>query len=121
MNTEKLLEEKFPFLTTVSYMKIDYIGIIQHVDNTVVSIYVLDSKFTQDKKIRFLQLGEIWWWESNRSIPINLFLRDRFKEFKSSLKTFSKKEAEILSGPVLNITDLINKKLKKRTIPLIKV
>lgn len=118
--THKLLQEKFPFLTIVSYLNTEYIGIMQNSDNSFVSIYILDANFTQQMKKEFLQCGETWWWESNRSIPINLFLRERFKQFKSCLRTFAKKETVIIEGPSINMMDLINRRLKKRTIQLVK-
>ena len=93
---------------------------MQNSDNTFVSLYVLDSNFTNEMKKEFLRCGEIWWWESNRNVPINLFLRDQFKIFKSCLKTFARKEVVIIEGPSINLTDLINRKLKRRTIQLVK-
>ena len=95
--THKLLQEKFPFLTIVSYLNTEYIGIMQNSDSSFVSIYILDANFTQQMKKEFLQCGETWWWESNRSIPINLFIRDRFKIFKPWLRIFAKKETVKLS------------------------
>jgi hypothetical protein len=118
--THKILQEKFPFLTIVNYLNTQYIGIMQNADSNFVSIYVLDQSFTQEMKKEFLQCGETWWWESNRSIPINLFLRERFKKFKPWLKTFAKKEANVIEGPSINMMDLINRRLKKRTIQLVK-
>jgi hypothetical protein len=118
--TRKLLQEKFPFLTIVSYLGIEHIGIMQNSDNSFISIYVLDANSPQEMKKEFLQCGETWWWESNRTIPINLFLRDRFKPFKPWLKTFARKETNIVVGPSINMMDLINRRLKKRTIQLVK-
>jgi len=118
--THKLLQEKFPFLTIITYLNTEYIGIMQNSDAQFVSVYVLDPSFTQDMKREFLLCGETWWWESNRTIPINLFLRDRFKPFKPWLKTFARKETTIIEGPSVNVMDLINRKLKRRTIQLVK-
>lgn len=118
--TLKILQEKFPFLTTVTYINQQYIGIIQNSDNHFVSMYVLDPTFTTEMKMDFLKYGEIWWWESNRKIPINLFLSKEFSRFKPYLKTFAKKETTLVEGPVVNLLDLINRKLKKRTIQLVR-
>ena len=119
-DTHKLLQEKFPFLTIVTYLNNEYIGIMQNSDAQFISIYVLDAVFTSEHKREFLLCGETWWWESNRTIPINLFLRERFKPFKPCLKTFAKIETTIIEGPTVNMMDLMNKKLKRRTIQLIK-
>ena len=118
--THKLLQEKFPFLTIVSYLNQEYIGIMQNGDSQFVSMYILEPTCTQEEKQRFLLCGETWWWESNRTIPINLFLKDKFKPFSRYLKTFAKKDVKIIEGPTINLMDLINKKLKRRTIHLVK-
>jgi len=118
--TLKLLQEKFPFLTIVTYLNTEYIGIMQNSDAQFISVYVLDPSFTHESKKEFLLCGETWWWESNRTIPINLFLRERFKPFKKCLKTFARKETTVVEGPIINVMDLINKKLKRRTIQLVK-
>ena len=118
--THKLLQEKFPFLTIVSYLNQEYIGIMQNGDSQFVSMYILEPTCTQEEKQRFLFCGETWWWESNRTIPINLFLKDKFKPYSRYLKTFAKKDVKIIEGPTINLMDLINKKLKRRTIHLVK-
>ena len=118
--THKLLQEKFPFLTIVNYLNTEFIGIVQNADQNFISIYILDVNVSQAMKKEFLSCGDIWWWESNRTVPINLFLRDKFKKFKPWLRTFARKETQIIEGPSLNIMDLLNRKLKKRTIQLVK-
>jgi len=119
--THKLLQEKFPFLTILTYLNTEYIGIIQNSDSQFVSLYILEPTLPNAVKREFLLCGETWWWESNRTIPINLFLREKFKPFKQYLKTFAKKEVNIVEGPSINVMDLINKKLKRRTIQLVKI
>lgn len=118
--THKLLQEKFPFLTIVNYLNTEFIGIVQNADQNFISIYILDVNVSQAMKKEFLSCGDVWWWESNRTVPINLFLRDKFKKFKPWLRTFARKETQIIEGPSLNIMDLLNRKLKKRTIQLVK-
>lgn len=118
--TYKILQERFPFLTIVKYLKNNYIGIVQNADHLFISMYVLDESFTTEMKRNFLECGEIYWWESNRSIPINLFLQSQFKPFKPYLRVFSKKEAEVIQGPVINLRDMMTKRIKRRTITLVR-
>jgi hypothetical protein len=80
----------------------------------------MDESFTTEMKREFLECGEIYWWESNRSIPINLFLQDQFKRFKPNLRMFSMKEAEVLQGPVVNLKEMMNKRIKRKTITLVR-
>jgi len=115
-----LLQEKFPFLTIIRHFGVDYVGIIQNADNIFVSIYIIEPSFTKEMKVDFIECGEIWWWESNRSIPINMFLHDRFKPYKPYLKTFSRKDTEIRQGPIVNLKEMMNKRVKRRTIQLVR-
>ena len=119
-NSYKLIQEKFPFLTIVSHLGKEHLGIVQNADNMFVSIYVMDISFTAEMKRDFLECGDTWWWESNRTIPINMFLRDRFKPYRQHLKTFARKDTVIIQGPVVNLKDLMNKRVKRRTIQLVR-
>lgn len=119
-NYHKILQERFPFLTIVRYLKTEYIGIVQNADHLFINIYILDENFNTEMKKEFLECGEIYWWESNRSIPINLFLPEQFKKFRHCLKVFSTKEAEVVQGPVVNLRDMMDRRIKRRTITLIR-
>jgi hypothetical protein len=119
-DTKQVLQEKFPFLTIISHLDKEYLGIVQHADNAFVHMYVMDNTFNDWMKREFLGCGDTWWWESNRQIPINMFVRDRFYVFKPYLRIFSMKETEILQGPVVNLKELMNKRVKRRTIQLVK-
>ena len=118
--THKLLQEKFPFLTIINHLNKEYLGIVQHADNLFVNIYIMDISFTADMKRDFLDCGETWWWESNRTIPINMFLKKRFSPYKKYLKTFAKKDTIIVQGPIVNLKDMINRRIKRRLIQLVR-
>jgi len=120
MDNNQDLCTHFPFLTVISYLKIEYVGIIQNADNNFISMYVLTQNYTDEMKQEFIECGEDWWWESNRTIPINLFLKTRFAKFKPFLRVFARKECNIISGPVVNLTDMSSKRIKRRTIILVK-
>lgn len=121
MNDEfGILQERFPFLTIIRYLQSEYIGIVQNADHLFISIYVLDESFTTDMKREFLECGEVYWWESNRMIPINLFLQDQFRKFKPYLRMFSRKEAEVVQGPIVNLREMMNKRIKRKTITLVR-
>lgn len=114
------LKEKFPFLTYGTYLGKNYIGIVQNSDNQIISIYVYNEIGDENLRKIFLKCGEIWWWESNRQIPINIFLKKPFNVFRPFLKTFIRKEFEIIFGPVVSLQEIINKRSKRRTIQLVK-
>lgn len=114
------LREKFPFLTYARYLDTEYLGIIQNIDNLFASMYIYNYLPTEQSKKLFLEYGETWWWESNRQLPINVFLKDKFKPFRLILKTFIKKEFEIIWGPSVSLQDIMTKRIKKRQITLVK-
>jgi hypothetical protein len=116
----KKLTDKYPFITLCSYANVEYIGIIQNHDVLVTTIYDFGSLHTADQKKRFLELGETWWWESNRSIPINIFLRNDWETFKFSLRTFVNKDLTILHGPVCSLNDITKRKSKRKSITLVR-
>lgn len=116
----KKLSENHPFITVCSYANQDYVGIVQNRDETVTTIYDYGSIVDGEAKTKFLELGDIWWWESNRLIPINLFLKDEWAPFKPFLRTFTNKSLVILHGPVCSMNELHKRRSKRRSITLVK-
>lgn len=114
------LLDKFPFLTLVAYGGKEYVGIIQNMDNTLASMYNFENiKDVVDKK-EFLEIGEEWWWGTNRMIPINIIFKTNFEKFKSCLLTFSIKDFEVLHGPTISLNNIIQKRVKRRNIQLVR-
>lgn len=122
MNDEffKKLSDNHPFITICSYSNQDYVGIIQNRDDTVTTMYDYGAITQAELRTKFLELGEIWWWESNRSIPINIFLKDEWGIFKPFVKTFNNKGLLIIHGPVVSMSDFSKKRSKRRSITLVK-
>ena len=95
MDVEENFLEKFPFLSVLELgTNGEVIGIIQNQTQTVTSVYVYE-KIAESDKTEFLALADEWWWESNRIIPINLVLGNRFHKFQYALKTFNSKNAKV--------------------------
>ena len=112
--------EKFPFLSYGSLQGQNYLGIIQNSDSQLLSMYVLDEMMDQKLRIAFLHLGESWWWESNRQIPINIFHKDRFRPFRPFLKHFSRKDFDLVSGPSVSLQETISRRVRKRQVTLLR-
>lgn len=120
MEDLKELSEKYPFITYLRYGGDEYIGIIQNSDETITTIYDFGALRTEDQKKKFLALGDQWWWESNRFIPINVFLKQDWSEFKFSIKTLNSKDVDIVVGPNINLKEIAAKRSKRRSITLIR-
>jgi len=83
-------------------------------------MYDFGSILEEELKRMFLELGEIWWWESNHTIPINIFLKSDWEIFKPYLKTFNNKNLEIISGQVTSLSDLTKNRKKRKSITLVR-
>ena len=114
------LTEKYPFITLCVYANLEYIGVVQNRDDIVTTIYDFGHVADQDSKRIFLELASTWWWESNRSIPINIFLRHDWEQFRYTLKTFVNKDLEILHGPACSLLDIVRRKGKRKSITLVR-
>ena len=120
MQDQKEIEENFPFFTMITSGGKDYFGIVQNQDNTVTSFYDYDKLGSPEENKQFISLAETWWWESNRQIPIDIFLFKEMQYFRGCLRTFNNKDVEIQFGPVTSIQNIVKKRIKRRTIQLVK-
>lgn len=114
------LADKYPFITLCVYANNEYVGIVQNKDEIVTTIYDFGSIQDIELKRKFIALANIWWWESNRTIPINIFLKTEWDPFKSYLRTFINKDLEIVHGPICSLTDIARKKSKRKSITLVR-
>jgi hypothetical protein len=119
-NIFQKLSEKYPFITLCVYADNEYVGIVQNRDDTITTIYDFGAIVRQEDKLEFLELASTWWWESNRSIPINIFLRQDWDKFRYTLRTFVNKDLEIVHGPACSLLDIARKKSKRKSITLVR-
>lgn len=115
----KNIEENFPFISVVAYGGNEYVGIISNQDQYVTCMYVYEMLKSQEHKQLLLNLGNIWWWESNRMIPINIFLRKEIEPLKYCLMSMNTKDVRISIGPTVNLNNLALKRIKKKSVQLI--
>jgi len=122
MNTDIFaqLAEKYPFITLCRYATTEYVGIIQNQDDVITTIYDFGAIHDVAVKRRFLELANVWWWESNRTVPINIFLKGDWNAFRPYLRTFTNKDLEILHGPICSLSEMSRKKSKRKSITLVR-
>ena len=120
MEEIKQLLDQYPYLTYLTYGGNDFVGIVQNADEQITTIYDFALLKTPEQKTRFLELGETWWWESNRIIPINVFLKSEWAEFKIVVKTMNSKDVEIKIGPQVSLKEMSQKRSKRRSITLVR-
>jgi hypothetical protein len=119
-NIIQQLTEKYPFMSLCVYANVEYVGIVQNRDDSITTIYDFGNIQDIDLKHMFLELANIWWWESNRSVPINIFLKGEWEPFRPYRRTFVNKDLEILCGPVCSLSDISRRKSKRRSITLVR-
>jgi hypothetical protein len=116
----KDIQENFPFLSVVTYGGNEYIGIIINQDDTVTSMYIYTDIRSEVEQSFFLELGDVWWWESNRMIPINIFLRKEIESFKYCIMTMNSKDVKVTIGPCVNLSNLTVKRIKRKSVQLVR-
>ena len=120
MEEIKELLEKYPFITYLVYGGNEYIGIVQNSDEIITTLYDFGALRNPQDKVLFLELGEMWWWESNRSIPINVFLKNDWAMFRACLRTMNSKDVEIKMGPYVSLKEMATKRSKRKSITLVR-
>lgn len=121
MISPSVFQVKYPFVSCVKSNDIEYVGIIINLDNFVTSIYDISVLRSDEERKIFLEMGEVWWWESNRRIPINIFLKKEMQVFKYAIKTFNSKDIELVFGPTVNLSEIAEKRIKRKLIQLVRI
>lgn len=116
------LRETYPFLTVATYGDEQYIGIVQNANACFTSMYVLGALGDNDV-VAILRAAEVWWWQSNRGIPINMFMNLAgwdFSRFDRCLLNFSTANLTIEAGPTVRLGDLPGNRTRRKRIKLTK-
>ena len=120
MRITENLQENFPFISVLTHADKEYVGIIINQDANVTSFYDYEAIEKESGKQHFLELGEAWWWESNRQIPINIFLRKEIKIYDYAIRNFTTKDVKVTLGPVTSLNNIIVKRIKRKSITLVR-
>jgi|TARA_B110000196_G_C21143894_1_gene665417 hypothetical protein len=116
----KDIETNFPYISVVTYGGNEYVGIISNQDAYITSMYIFSTLKTELEKEVFLEMGNTWWWESNRMIPINIFLRREMQSFSYAIMTMNSKDVKVTIGPCVNLNDLNFKRVKRKSVQLVR-
>jgi hypothetical protein len=114
------IKDKFPFISGLRCQTQEYIGIIQNSDDKIISFYDYEVIRSKEEKLLFLELGDVWWSESNRLLPINIFLQGQMQPFRYCMKTIVNKDVEIMFGSLTSLNNIMKKRIKKRQIQLLR-
>lgn len=114
------IRENFPFISVVHYGGVEYVGVVINQDQYVTSIYNYEELRSEEERKHFLELGEVWWWESNRSIPISIFLKQEMEQYRYTIMTMNTKDVNVVFGPTINLHNMAIKRVKRKMIQLVK-
>ena len=120
MNDLTKLTNQYPFLSIGQCGTLEVIGIVQNASKMIVSVYDLSLIINPEEKKKFLDLGAEYWWNSNRKIGIDIFLRGEFDQFKKYLRSYNAKEFKIIHGPAPSLGGLSTKRVKRKQISLVR-
>ena len=120
MRISEQTQENFPYMTVINYVDKEFVGIIINQDTQITSMYDYEQLRTEEEKKLFLELGEAWWWESNRKLPINIFMPGEMSEYKHAIRNFATKDVKIVLGPVTSLHNIITKRSKRKSITLVR-
>ena len=116
----KDIENNFPYISVVHYGGNEYVGIVINQDQYVTSMYVYTDLRSEEEKKALMELGDVWWWESNRMIPINIFLGREMDRFRYAIQTMNSKDVKVTIGPCVNLNNLAIKRVKRKSVQLVK-
>jgi hypothetical protein len=113
------MRAKYEFLTFVIFKDDMIYGIVQNETPKILMIYEFGLIKTTEDKEQFLQFGDEWWWGSNHSVPINLFIGERFDAFDYILRGYPRKPIETMIGPTFSLADRYLRRVRKKRIEVV--
>ena len=114
------IKKDFPFISVVEYGGKEYVGVINNQDHAITSMYIYQDLKTDTQKADFVALCKTWWWESNRMIPIGIFLRKEMSSYREILMIMNTKDVTVKMGHVTNLNNLAVKRTKRRSVQLVR-
>jgi len=114
------IKSNYPFISLIVYGGKEYVGIIVNQDTYITTLLDYSSLKTIEHKKCLLNLGEVWWMESNRLIPITIFLRNDIEHLKYALKNMNTKDVQVILGPTVNLGNLSLRRVKRRSIQMVR-
>ena len=72
----------------------------------------------KEEREEFLGLGKVWWEESNRKLPISLFIKHDFDKYRKYMVNFENRYVENIQGPITSLSNITKKRIKRITIKI---
>ncbi len=106
-----------PFITVVQCDGKTFIGIIKIKSKQYTTLYCFED-MDEPMQDELLGIAHDWWWQSNRSIPVCLFFQEEMEKFEPYTQRFDTPAVNFVCGPVVSLSDLPQKRIKRRNVAL---
>lgn len=107
----------FPFITVLECDGEQYIGVLKIKSKQYITLYCFNN-MPEDQKKELIDLAQQWWWQSNRAIPISLFMREEMEDYEKYTLRFNTDSCTNIQGPLISLSELPTKRIKRRNIAL---
>ena len=114
------IEKNYPYISVVEYGGQEYVGVINNQYNAITSMFIFTDIRSSENKEKFIELCKTWWFESNRMIPIGIFLRQEMAQFKPIMMMMNTKDVSVKIGPVTSLSNLSIKRSKRKSVQLVR-
>lgn len=112
------IRETYPFFSILILRDGTQVpGIIQNSNSTIVWIYQFEEV---EKLLRkpFLEHGRTWWNQSDRTIPIEVFIGPEFDVFRPYLKGHPRKNIETVHGHLVELGETFRRRIKRKIVSI---
>jgi hypothetical protein len=97
---------------------VDIVGIVKIKSKQYITIYDLSKITDPATKKLLLSFAHEWWWQSNRTIPVCLFFQEEMEKFEPYTQRFDTPSVNFVCGPVVSLSNLPQKRIKRRNVAL---
>lgn len=109
---------QFPFLSIVTIKNQEYLTVIDIQTKTKTAMYMIKDITCKSKLNDFFDICATWWWQSNRNIPLSLFMRTELEEFNRYRRVFVNKALTLNEGHVVSLNHLQTTRIKRKNVVL---
>ncbi len=113
----EVIRETYPFFSILILRDGLHVpGIIQNSSSSLVWIYQFEDIQDQAQRKQFLEYGKIWWNQSDRTIPIEVFIGQEFDVFREHLKGYPRKNVDTIHGHLVDLGETFRRRIKRRIV-----
>lgn len=106
-----------PYVTVLEHNGEKYYGIIKIKSKQYSTLYCFHL-MDEGQLEELLELAYVWWHQSNRTIPMCIYMQEEMEKYEDYTKRFNTESVTFVSGPVISLSDLPTKRIKRRNVAL---